>query len=941
MPDTVRVLYVDDEPSLLEIGKLFLEQSEDCSIVTIDSAPAALDLLQREHFDAIVSDYQMPGTDGIQFLIEVRAKFGQIPFILFTGKGREEVVIQAINNGVDFYIQKGGGPKAQFSELAHKIRHAVRQRRAEEALEVTVKGLTDAASRYETLIAASNTGAWEYHADSGFLWCSPEYFSMMGREINDFDLSGTRNIEQTWVDLLHPEDRERASRHFDSYLGSPDGMYEQHFRVLHKDGHWVWIWSRGKTLRNADGKPTRITVGTHIDISDRKRTEEELLRKNEELRASYEQIAAAEEELRGNLDEMIRAERELKESQTQLRATLEATADGILAVDNNGTILQASLRFAEIWRIPPPLMERGDDRALLDFVLGQLADPDAFLQKVQSLYDSDAVDMDTLAFNDGRVIERYSYPMTLDGARIGRVWSFRDISDRKRAEEALQESRRQLNAMASNIPGVVYRFYVNPDGTSGFDYISDRSLTILGLENDATTFFDRFTECIVPEDRERFFSSVQHAISTKTFWEFDGRYVKPSGKKIWISTVSSPVMENERLIFDGVTFDNTGRKQAEAELLRKNEELNASYEQIAAAEEELRANLESLTGQEIALRESGERYHQFFKTTLDSVFITTPDGKWVDFNDSLVEIFGYDSREEVFGVPVSSFYAHPEERSAFLELVQREGYVKEHPLQYKKKDGTVIDGLITIVPQKNPDGSLKGFIGTFHDITRKKRVYGPLSDREAFNQSRAENLPDYIAVYGTDGKVLYVNPAAVKALGYDAETMISTPILSYVAEEFRESVAAKIVERHEMGELPIYEIDLLGTDGLRRSVIVKGSQVMFHNKPATSLLLIDITERKALEEELTARAAKLSQISTAFQQANKKLNLLTTITRHDINNQLTILTGYLGILETEQPDPMLTEYCRKATSAADRISAMIRFTKEYEEIEISVPVWGT
>ncbi|MEI7636545.1 MAG: PAS domain S-box protein [Syntrophus sp. (in: bacteria)] len=160
--------------------------------------------------------------------------------------------------------------------------------RDEEALLSSMEKLREASSRYKTLIAASNTGAWEYHDDSGYLWCSPEYFSMLGRDIHDFDLTGTRNIEQTWIDMLHPEDRERASRHFAAYLKNPDGMYEQYFRMLHRDGHWIWIWSRGKTLLDKEGKMTGITVGTHIDISMRKQAEEAVRKSEENYRLLFE-----------------------------------------------------------------------------------------------------------------------------------------------------------------------------------------------------------------------------------------------------------------------------------------------------------------------------------------------------------------------------------------------------------------------------------------------------------------------------------------------------------------------------------------------------------------------------------------------------------------------------------------------------------------------------
>ena len=87
--------------------------------------------MHAKAYDAIISDYQMPVMDGIAFLKTVRASGNTIPFILFTGRGREEVVIQALNEGADFYLQKGGEPVSQFTELGHQIRLAVTQRRAE------------------------------------------------------------------------------------------------------------------------------------------------------------------------------------------------------------------------------------------------------------------------------------------------------------------------------------------------------------------------------------------------------------------------------------------------------------------------------------------------------------------------------------------------------------------------------------------------------------------------------------------------------------------------------------------------------------------------------------------------------------------------------------------------------------------------------------------
>ncbi len=126
----IRVLCVDDEPGMLELAKHYLENDNGYSVDTASSPEEAIEKFARDGHDAIVSDYLMVGKDGIQLLKEVRAGHSDVPFILLTGKGREDVAIEALNNGADFYLQKGTDLKAQFAELSNMIRMTVQERRA-------------------------------------------------------------------------------------------------------------------------------------------------------------------------------------------------------------------------------------------------------------------------------------------------------------------------------------------------------------------------------------------------------------------------------------------------------------------------------------------------------------------------------------------------------------------------------------------------------------------------------------------------------------------------------------------------------------------------------------------------------------------------------------------------------------------------------------------
>lgn len=190
----ISILLVDDEPLLLDVGKRFLERTPGLMVTTAGSAAEALELFAAGSFDAIVSDYQMPEMDGLCLLREIRHRSRVQPFIIFTGKGREDVVIDALNSGVDYYVQKGGDPKAQYAELLHKIRRAVQQRRAE----------ADLRKKHEILraILASSPSGIAFVRNRTLQWVNESMAHMLGytrEEMKGIHLSGLYENEAAYT----------------------------------------------------------------------------------------------------------------------------------------------------------------------------------------------------------------------------------------------------------------------------------------------------------------------------------------------------------------------------------------------------------------------------------------------------------------------------------------------------------------------------------------------------------------------------------------------------------------------------------------------------------------------------------------------------------------------------------------------------------------------
>jgi PAS domain S-box-containing protein len=179
---TISVLCVDDENSMLELSKLYLERTKEFTVTSASSATDALCLLKSNGIQAIVSDYQMPDMDGIGFLKQVRATDKNTPFIMFTGKGWEAIAIEAFENGADFYLQKGnsGTVASLYADLMHKIRMAVEQRRVEQAL-------VNSELRYRRLFETAQDAILILDGDTGEVIDANRFIlDMLGYPLEDF-----------------------------------------------------------------------------------------------------------------------------------------------------------------------------------------------------------------------------------------------------------------------------------------------------------------------------------------------------------------------------------------------------------------------------------------------------------------------------------------------------------------------------------------------------------------------------------------------------------------------------------------------------------------------------------------------------------------------------------------------------------------------------------
>ncbi|MFB6229266.1 MAG: response regulator [Halobacteriales archaeon] len=266
-PDSIHVLHVDDEPGFADTIAAFLENENDLFVVrTATSAADGLAILADRDVDCIISDYEMPGRNGIEFLEAVREDHPDLPFIVYTGRGSEEVASDAISAGVTDYLRKETGSD-HYMLLAARIEAAVSQRRTEREL-----------TRQNDLFAKSrsivNVGAWEYDPIQERSYLTDEVLEIHGLD------PGDHMLPEDSIEYYHPEDRPAIREAFFRAIeeGEP---YDLELRLIDDDGIQRWVQTHCDP-RMEDGTCLRLR-GTIQDITEHKGRERELERQVDRL----------------------------------------------------------------------------------------------------------------------------------------------------------------------------------------------------------------------------------------------------------------------------------------------------------------------------------------------------------------------------------------------------------------------------------------------------------------------------------------------------------------------------------------------------------------------------------------------------------------------------------------------------------------------------------
>ncbi len=537
----ITVLYVDDEPGLLEVGKLYLERHGEFHVETVTSAKDALRVIRTGNYDAIISDYQMPEMNGIDLLKEVRASGNPIPFIIFTGRGREEVVIQALNEGADFYLQKGGEPASQFAELVHKVRQAVHQRRAEirirdhERLEADILNfLPDATFAIDTRGVVI---AWN-RAIERMTGIAAEY--IVGKGNYEYALPFYHERRPILIDLVLRDDPATAEKY--PFIQREGNTLFSEITIPHfNNGLGAVLWFTASPLYNTRGEVIGA-IESIREITERKRVVEAL-----------------------------------NESERRFRELAEMLPQVIFETDTSGMLTYANRIAFEMFGYAEDDLQKGLNA--LDMIAPE--DRDRAVASFFEILEKGSIKQEQREYRalrrDGSTfpVSIYSSPVVRDGSIAGVRGIIVDITDLKRAEEKLRENEQNYRLLFETATeGILVAqgdrmVHVNP-----------ALVRILGYPVEVLTSRP-FTDFIHPDDREKVMARhIQRMSGGVPPTGYTFRILRADGSVRWLWINSTSITWSGKPASLSFITDMTEQKKAEMDLLSTNREYANLLDQI-------------------------------------------------------------------------------------------------------------------------------------------------------------------------------------------------------------------------------------------------------------------------------------------------------------------------------------------------------------------------
>jgi PAS domain S-box-containing protein len=764
-----KVLYVDDEPALLELGKIYLGLHGPFQVDIVESAKQALTLLQQQDYDAVVSDYQMPEMDGIELLKRVRITFSNIPFILFTGKGREEVVIEAINQGADFYLQKGGDPKAQFAELAHKIRHAIKVRIIQKQTQEIVEG--------------SPVPIYVINEEHRVIYWNRAMEEFTG--ISATDIIGT---DQTWrafydnerpclADLLVNGENEKIPQWYGGKFVKSSLVADAYevidFFPKMKGGRWLFFTAA----------PIRDSHGSIIGSMETFQDITSLRHKEEELKTAYEQMQAAFEEARASQDTLIEQNRRLEESEQRYRNVVEDQTEFICRFRPDGThvfVNEAYCRYfgkrrEEILnhRFVPEIPKEDLQQVNALFTSITPEHPVVTIEHRITLPNGETrwhLWIDRAVFNEqGEIIEYQS---------VGR-----DITDRKTAELNLLRKNEELGAAYEQLTAIEEELRTSFDELAKSQreleenqsvlsaiiqespipqFVIDRNHKVIhwnralaeysGIPAEDMVGTSRHWKAFYDAERPCMADLLLKGLTEKIPEWYKDKYAKsaliadayeatdffPHQEK-WLHFTAGLIRNKNGDITGAVETleDITDRKNAELNLLRKNEELGSAYEQLTAIEEELRTSFDELAKSQRELEENQSVLSAIIQESPIPQFVIDRNHKVIHWNRALAEYSGIPA-EDMVGTSRHWKAFYDAERPCMADLLLN-GLTEKIPEWYKDKyakSALIADAYeatdffpnqskwlhFTAGLIRNKNGDVTGAVETLEDITDRKNA---------------------------------------------------------------------------------------------------------------------------------------------------------------------------------------------------------------------------